>query len=107
MPRTMESHLLTQAPCCGRLVRRREALLTAATLAWCAQGLALARTLAPSALAAQPGAATLMWAQRLALVERLAMAAVFFQARRPRPVYVHERVCRLAQVPCLLRPQTL
>lgn len=64
-----------------RLVRWREAAATAATLAWCAAGLAAARRLPPGALAAARAPSAIMWLQRGALVDVLVISAVACQAR--------------------------
>lgn len=64
-----------------RLLRRREAVLTTATLVWCAKGLVLAYRLPPGALAEHSAPVILLWLQRMALVERTAMSTLFFQVR--------------------------
>ncbi|KAK9822179.1 hypothetical protein WJX81_007092 [Elliptochloris bilobata] len=65
----------------GLLARRREAALTCATIVWCMRGLVLAWRLAPGSLAAPAEGSILVALERMALVERLAMSAVFFQVR--------------------------
>ena len=67
--------------CVRRLARRRESALTCATALWCLQGIELAWRLAPGQLAAHAERPIVLPLERMALVERLAMASLFFQVR--------------------------
>lgn len=65
-----------------RLARRREAALTCVTALWCLQGVELAWRLAPGQLAVHAERSIVLPLERMALVERLAMASLFSRCAR-------------------------